>query len=119
MDRLVETNRCLYLLLQLGMINDVFVVQRLFEHHDVKAIHPFEKIDIGERVGRVCITHQLNIRKGHTYLADDVNIPTRLNFDFDAAVTRLDLAVDFREQAIDRWLNTDGDTAIDLLALSS
>src|SRR5438876_6063750 len=41
-DRLIEADRRLDLLLKFGMIDHVFVMQRLLEHHHALAIHFLE-----------------------------------------------------------------------------
>ena len=59
-NRFVEANRRRNLFLQFGMIEDVVVSQRLFDHHQVEVVHLFEKRDVGKRVSRIRIGHQAN-----------------------------------------------------------
>src|SRR5258706_14436530 len=63
MDRFIEANRRPDLFLKLGVIDDVFIVQRLLEHHDVVAVHFLEELNIGEGVRRIRVTHETNSRK--------------------------------------------------------
>src|SRR4029077_19022765 len=76
MNRLIQTNRRRDLLLQLSMIEDIVMSQRLLDHHQVKLIQLLEERDVGERVGRVRVSHQFNVWKLVAYLRDDFQIPT-------------------------------------------
>src|SRR5207244_6741449 len=106
-------------LLKLGMIDHVFMMERLFEHHDVKVIHLLEQIDVVQRICGVRVAHQSNIWKCGAYLADYFDIKTGLDLQFDTTVARLQFCVDLREQRIQRRLNADRYTAVDSFALSA
>ena len=49
--------------LQLGVIDDVVVAERLLDHHQVELVQPSQMVDVGERVGGVCVRHQLDLRE--------------------------------------------------------
>ena len=89
MDRFIQADWRLDLFLQLRVIDDVFMMQRLFEHHHVVLVHLLEHVCIGQRVCRVCVTHQENFWKCRPDLPDHFDIQSRLDLDFDPAVTRL------------------------------
>src|SRR2546426_4114694 len=75
MDRFIKADWSLDLLLKLGMVDDVFVMERLLEHHHVVSIHPFENVDIRQRISRVRVAHEPNVRKCRPHLPDHVHIP--------------------------------------------
>src|SRR5262245_39351293 len=79
MNGLVETNRRRNLFLKRGMLNDVFVMKRLLEHHEIVWIHFLENFDIGQRVRRIGVTHQKNLRKRRADLLDHLDIPAWLD----------------------------------------
>ena len=87
MNGLIEADRSSDLALKLGMVDHIFVVQRLLEHHHLEFIHPSEEVDIVERVCGIGIAHQQNLGKGGSHLPHHLHVPARLDLDFDAAVT--------------------------------
>src|SRR5215470_3097166 len=50
MNRFIKADRCRNLFLKLRVVDDVFVMERLLEHHDVVSIHFLENVYISERV---------------------------------------------------------------------
>src|SRR5688572_19615704 len=98
MDGLVETDWRLNLFLEFGVVDHVLIVQRLFDHHQVVSIHLFEHTDVGKRVRRIRVTHQIDFRKRGSYLPYDIDIPARFDLDLDTAITGFDLCVDLCQQ---------------------
>ena len=80
--------------LQLGVVDDVVVRQRLFEHHQVEFVEAFEQVDVGERVRRVRIAHQQDIAELRPHGLDHVVIPRGADLDLDAFVTGVELGAD-------------------------
>ena len=54
----IQTDGRIDLFLKLGMIDQVFIVQRLLEHHEVVLVHVLEHAGIGQRIRRIRITHE-------------------------------------------------------------
>ena len=68
-------------------------------------------IDIGQRVGRIGVDHQLHRREMFADLAHGVDIVARLDLHLDALVAGGQLGFDLFEQLPHRILNADGDAA--------
>ena len=56
-NTLVEANGGLQLGLQLRVVDDVVVRQRLFDHHQVVVVQLAQMVDIGKRVGGIRVHH--------------------------------------------------------------
>ena len=119
MNGFIETDGRVDLFLKFGVIDHVFVVQWLLEHHQVVLIHLLERVDVRQRVRRVRITHEWYVWKSCAHLANDFDVPSRLNLDFDATVAGFHFRVDLLQQFVDRWLNSNRDTTVDALSRSS
>ena len=119
MDRFIQADGRLNLFLKFGMVDDVFVMQRLLEHHHVVLVHLLEQIHVSQGICGVGIAHQLDVRERGPYLADHFNVPARLDFDFDPPVPRLHFGIDFGQQLVDRRLNANRDAAVNALSRSS
>ena len=118
-DALVQADGRLQFPLQLGVVDDVVVGQRLLDHHEIKIVEPLEMIGVLQRVGRIGIRHQLDGREPLAHLADHVDVPPGLDFHLDALVTGCELEVDLFEQLRHRFLNADGDAARNLAPRSA
>src|SRR5262249_31294708 len=112
-DRLIETDRSFNLPLKLRVIDDVLIMQRLLEHHDVVAVHFLESLDIGQRIGRIGLRLQQNRGKAFTALRDNFNVPAWFDFDLDPPVTGFDFDRNLFQELIDAWLNSDRHSTID------
>jgi hypothetical protein len=62
-DAFVETDRRFEFRLQLCVIDNFVMRQRLLDHHEVELVKFLQAIDIVERVCRICVGHQFDIRK--------------------------------------------------------
>ena len=93
-DRFIETNRRSNVPLKLGMVNDVFVMQRLLEHQHVVSVHFFEGLNVCQRVGRIRIAHQPNMGECGSHFADDLQVPAGFDFNLDPVITGLQLHID-------------------------
>jgi hypothetical protein len=107
MNRLIQADWSTDVTLQFRMVNHVFVVKRLFEHHDVEGIHLPKAFNIVEGVCRICIAHQEDAGKYLTNLPNDFDIPARLDLDFDSAVAFVQFYLNDLKQPIDRRLDSD------------
>ena len=72
--------------LQLRVIDDVVVRQRLLDHHQVELVQLLQMVDVGERVGRVGVGHQLDVRETLAHLANHIDVPARLDLHLDALI---------------------------------
>ena len=57
-DALIETDGRLQLALQLGVIDDVVVAQRLLDHHQIEFVQSLQMRRVRQRVSGVRIRHQ-------------------------------------------------------------
>src|SRR6185312_13869594 len=110
----IETNRRSQPGLQLGMIDDFIVRQRLFNHHELKFIELFQTIRVLQSVSGVGIGHQLDVGKTFANLADHVHIPAGLDLHLDALVTSGEFGFDFADKIRCCILNADRYSAWDL-----
>ena len=65
----VQADGRLQLRLQLGVIDDVVVAERLLDHHQVELVELFQPRRIGQRVGGVGVGHQLDVGKALAHFA--------------------------------------------------
>ena len=115
-DRFVQANRGFEQGLQLGVVDDVVVRQRLLDHHQVEFVQLSEVLGVGQGIRRIRVGHQPDGGKPLADAPHHVHVPTRFNLDLDALVAGLQLFLDESQQLFDRILNADGDAARDLPA---
>ena len=56
-NRFVEADRRGDLFLEFGVIENVVVRERLFDHHQIKLVQGFEQSNVGQCVGRIRVSH--------------------------------------------------------------
>ena len=100
--------------LQLGVIDDVVVAQRLLDHHQVELVEPLQVLGVRQRVRGVRVRHQLDRGKPLAHPPHHVHIPARLDLHLDALVAGRQFAFDLLEQLLHRILNADRNAARDL-----
>src|SRR5436853_7121039 len=69
------------------MIDEIVVIEWLFDHEQVKLIQPFEMILICDRVSRVGINGKHDLWMPATHLAHNVNVPAGFDLQFDSLIT--------------------------------
>jgi hypothetical protein len=94
-DGLVEANRGAQFFLQAGVIEDVVVPKRLLDHQQVELIEAPQVFDLIERVGGVGVAAQRDIGPARADFLQHIDIPARLHFHLDAAVTGGQFDLDF------------------------
>ena len=62
---------------------------------------------IVQGIGRIGVHHQANARPALAQRGDGLNIPSGLNFNFDALIAGGQFLLDFGEQRFDIGLNAD------------
>ncbi len=97
--------------MQLGVVDDVVVAERLLDHHQVVIVELAKVVRVGQSVSRVGVGHQLDPGKTLPHPAHHVHVPAGLDLDLDALVPGGQLAFDLLEKLLDRVLNADGDAA--------
>ncbi len=118
-DALVQADRRRELRLQLRVVDDVVVRQRLLDHHQVELIQPPQVIDVRQRVRRVRVRHQPDLRKRLPHRAHHFHVPARTDLDLDPLVARVHFGLDLLEQLLHRILNPDRHPARDLAVCSA
>ena len=96
-DGFIQTNRRRKLTLKFRVIHKVFPAERLLDHHQVEPVKFLQALNVAERVGRVRVGHQRNVREFFPNAFKNLRVPSRLDFYFDALVTGGGLARDFFE----------------------
>jgi len=66
--------------LQLGVVDDVVVRERLLDHHQVKIVQPAQMVGVGERVSGVGVRHQFDKRKTFAHAPHHVDVQPGLIF---------------------------------------
>ena len=116
LDRFVEADGRLQLLLQPRVVGHVVVVERLLDHHQLVAVELAEVAGVGDRVRGVGVDHQRDALEARADRAHRVDVPARLHLDLDALVAGGELALDFREEIVERVLDADRDARRDTVA---
>ncbi len=93
-NRFVETDRRADPGLQLRMIDDVVISQRLLDQHEIEFVQPAQHIDVIQCIGRVGIHRQLDLRIFLSDGLDHLVIATRFDLQFDALVSGRQLRLD-------------------------
>src|SRR5256885_812235 len=115
-DRLVQADRGAYLLRELGVVDDVVVRERLFDHYRGSRVDALEQLDVVERVRRVRVEHEREVGERLARRLCDLDLETRLDLELHALVPTRELAADRLHERIDRRLDPDRDTAEDPVA---
>ena len=102
--------------LQLGVVDDVVVAQRLLDHHQVEFVQLAQVGGIGQGVRRIGIRHQLDAGKALAHAPHHVHVPARLDLHLDALVAVGQLALDLFQKLFHGILNPDGNAAGDFAA---
>ena len=102
--------------LQHGVIDDVVVIQRLLDHHQVKIVQLAQVLGVGQGVRGVGVHHQLDGGEAFAHAADHVHVPAGLDLHLDALIARGQFHFDLFEQLLHRILYADGDAAGNLAA---
>ena len=100
--------------LQLGVVDDLVVRQRLLDHHQVEFVQTFQTRRVGQRVGGVGVGHQQDVGKALAHLAHHVDVPAGLDLHLDALIAGRQLGFDLLQKLRDRILNADRNAARDL-----
>ena len=113
-DGFIETDRGVEATLQLGMVDEIAGRQRLLDHQEIELVESREERSVGhERVCRIGVDRERDVRKLPTDRFDQLHVLARLDFDLDPLVAALDLPADFVEERLRRFLQADGHAARD------
>src|SRR5215471_3119826 len=112
-NRFIQADRRLQLLLQLRVEVEVVMPQRLFDHQQVEAVELSQVIDLVQCVRGISVATQENIRPALADSLEDVHVPSRLTFDFNPPIAGAELGFNLLEQLLHRVLDSDGDAARD------
>jgi len=112
-DTFVEADGCFDIALEFGVVDDIVVIEGLFDHGEVEFVDLAEEIEVGDGVAAVAIDVE---DFGGELFADPgkhVGVPTGAEFEFDAGEFLRDGARDIAEEVIDgiedAEVGTDGD----------
>ena len=72
--------------LQRRVIDDVVVVERLLDHHQVEGVEPGQVGGVAEAVGGVGVHHQRDVAEARADGRRRLDVPARLHLDLDAPV---------------------------------
>ena len=99
-DGFIQAKAGLELLLQLRMEIKIVMPERLLDHEQVEAIEFFQVVDLAQRVGRVGVTAQQDVRPTVADLAQDLQVPARLAFYLDPPIAGGQLGFNFLQQLL-------------------
>ncbi len=105
--------------LQLRVIDDVVMRERLLNHHEIEIVEAAQVICIGERVSGVRVGHERRAREALADFIDHPDVPAWLDLDFDALISGGEFRLDLLQQGVDGILNADRDAAGDFTARST
>src|SRR5690242_4781148 len=91
------------------MIDDVVVIERLFDHEQLKLIQPIDMIPIRERVSRIGISEKHHLWMPATHLAHNVNVPAGFDLQFDSLISIRQVLFDTVQELRDSWLYAETD----------
>ena len=112
-QRLIQADRRAEAGLQPGMVADVVVVQRLFDHHEIVSVECLQMFCIGQMVGAVGVDHEGHVAEPRPDQVDRLNVPPRFDFDLDAPVAGSPLDLHALDELIERILNAYRNTGFD------
>src|SRR5262244_868647 len=104
-DAFIQTNWRRKARLQLRMIDQVIMIERLFDHQQLKIVQPSQVFFVSQRVGRVGIDGKQDVWITLARFPDHLNIPARFNLEFNALITKRQISLDSIEKSCKSWLN--------------
>ena len=104
------------LLLQLRVVDDVVIGERLLDHHRSCRVDALEEPDVAKRVRRVGVEHEVEIGESLPCRLGDLDLEPGLDLELHALIAALALAGDRLHERVDRRLDADRDSAEDPLA---
>src|SRR5882672_5608418 len=118
-DGFVEAEFGLQLFLELCVVVDIVVPERLLDHEQVELVELAEVVEFVDAVGRVGVAAQKDFRPAFADLFEYVEVPSGLDLDFDALVSRRELGCNLFQQLVDAVLDADGNAGGDFRTCSS
>src|SRR6478736_2138091 len=110
-NRFVKTDAGLQLFLQPRVKVKIIMPERLLDHQQVESIKLLQVVDLVERVSGIGVATEDDLRPACADFLKDLNVPPRFALDLDAAITGIQLGLDFFQQLFVRVLNADGNAA--------
>src|SRR5689334_21253363 len=118
-DRLIQADTALQLLLQSSVEIEIIMPERLLDHEQVEGIEFFQVVDLVQRISRIGIATQDDLRPASADLFKDFHVPSGLALYLDAAITGVQLSLNFFQQLLVRILNPNGNAAGDFFLRSA
>src|SRR6185369_4324034 len=84
--------------LQGRMLNQVVVVEGLFDHQEIEVIKFRQVIRVGERVSGISVNRKQNTGEETPHFGDDVDVPTGFDLQLDPLITEAQIAFDAFQQ---------------------
>jgi hypothetical protein len=102
-DTLVETDGCLNGGLQLSVIDQVVVFERLLDHQQGKLVQLSKMLAIRQRVSAVRVDGQQNVRVTAPHFSHDFDVPARFDLELDSLITETEVAIHSLQKLIRAW----------------
>src|SRR5579864_2914398 len=112
-NRFVEANRGFQLALQLRMLKDVVIPERLLDHEQLEFVEFAKVAKIAGGVRGIRVAAQEDVRPALADLREYLQVPSRFYFYFDSLIASFELSCNFLEQLLVRVLNSNGNSAVD------
>ena len=110
-DRLVEADRGVDPALQRGVVEEVVVAERLFDHQQLEGVERLEQREVGQAVRRVRVDGDGNSRERPAYLRHRHDVPSRFDLQLHADVALRDVPAHLLHELVDRRRDPDRDAA--------
>src|SRR5215468_7419329 len=112
-NRFIQADRRLQLLLQLRVEVEVVMPQRLLDHQEVETVELAQVLDLVQCVRGISVATQKNIRPALADSFENVHVPSRLTLDLNPPIAGGEFSFNLLEQLLHRILDSDGDAARD------
>ncbi len=113
-DRLVQAQIRPDLCLELRMLDQILVMERLFDHQQIEGVERAEHVQILEGVRGVRVDGQQDVRMVGSDRRDPVEVQTRRDLELDPPVTLGEVPIDLCAQLVDGLRDPDRHAADDL-----
>src|SRR5271169_3684360 len=97
------------------MVVDIVVPERLLNHKQIELVEFAKMFKLIQSVGGIGIATQRDVRPPRTDALKNLHIPSRLDFDFDAAIPGGKFDLNLVQQLLDGILDADGHATWDLV----
>ena len=108
-DALIQAERSTQTRLELGVVKNVIVGQRLLNQQQVELVQQGQMVSVFEMVDAVGVDLQLEVRPSLAHGACRLDVPARLDLELDARIALIKIRTHPLQQRIDIRLDANAD----------